>query len=275
MRRLNLVSIKYSADSVGVAGVSSDIHDLNETGSTKIHDALRTVLHGSRGRITLNIDTSHIEEIRNHNLGTTIARWVENDFLLTRSRTPDTLCDGNQDWARGILFTRRDWLDSKVFAVFPTSSIKADLKKVNLTLQIRDATFHEEIFNVLDNAGYHKMASRLTYLYKIIQDSNDPEDPAINFTSLQNFASFFVRDDVTLPNPDIGVDSEGLLQAEWHLSYSAALMNFLPDGDIVFAATSTVNGQGESEDIQGRGQSDRALEVIRSFLIKPGGHVRN
>lgn len=52
-------------------------------------------------------------------------------------------------------------------------------------------------------------------------------------------------------------------------------MNFLPDGKIVYAATSTVNGRGESEDNQGRGPADRALQVVRSFLVNPNGNAQN
>ena len=232
---------------------------MSETSRTKIPRAAQHTLHESRKRVPLNFGSSHLKEIRSRNSGPRITRLAGNDFALTRSEILDTSTSRDQEGNGDNPLVPKYRLASNSFAPLPISPTSANRKETDSIAQIRDATVHEEIINALNVAGYHKIAIRLTYLYRIIQDSDDPDDPIMNFMSLQNLALFFARDDVLLPDPDIGVDPEGLLQAEWHLSNVAALMNFLPDGKIVYAATSTVNGQGESEDNQGRGPADRAF----------------
>ena len=276
MPSLNLSSIKYLDNLIIVPDEgASEIRGLSETSHTKIPHAARHTHHESRKRVPLNFDASHPKEIRRRNSGPAITRWTGNDFALTRSKTQDISTSRDQEGTSDTPLVPKYRPDSISFAPLFISPISENLKETDPIAQIRDATVHDEIINALNVAGYHKIANRLTYLYKIIQDSDDPDDPIMNFMSLQYLALFFARDDVLLPDPDIGVDPEGLLQAEWHLSNVAALMNFLPDGKIVYAATSTVNGQGEPEDNQGRGPADRALQVVRSFLVNPNGHAQN
>lgn len=276
MQSLNLSSIDFLENLIEAPDAgASVIHELCETSCTKAPHAARHTSYESRKRVTLDIDASHLKEIRSRYSGPAIARWAGKDFTFTRSDILETSASSDQDGTSDVPLARKYWLDSNSFAPLPNSPIIANRKKTDPIARIRSATVHEEIINALNVAGYRKIANRLTYLYNIIQDSDDPDDPIMSFMSLQNLALFFARDDVLLPDPDIGVDPEGLLQAEWHLSNVAALMNFLPDGKIVYAATSTVNGQGESEDNQGRGPADRALQVVRSFLVNPNGHAQN
>lgn len=131
--------------------------------------------------------------------------------------------------------------------------------------QIGNATNHEEIFDILDRTGHHKIAKRLKYLHETAQD-DDPDDPDMELVSLRKLALFFLDDDVLLPDPRIGIDHEGLLQAEWYSSDAAALLNFMPDGNIVFAATSTIDGQNRPQDIHGTGRKELALQAIRPFV---------
>ncbi|MCY4223919.1 MAG: hypothetical protein OXF06_03685 [Bacteroidetes bacterium] len=141
--------------------------------------------------------------------------------------------------------------------------------------QILDANFHEEIINVMSLSGFDKIATRLGYLYQIIQDSDDPDDPEMSFKSLQNLAIFFVKNSTLFPDPDIGVDPEGLLQAEWHLGYAAALINFRPDDLVCIAGTSSLNGPMELHDIQGNVNMSLASQMVRAFLDNLKKHANN
>lgn len=131
--------------------------------------------------------------------------------------------------------------------------------------QIGNATYHEEIFDVLDIAGHQKIAKRLKYLHEVAQD----DDLDMELVSLRKLALFFTDDDVSLPDPRIGISHDGFLQAEWYSSDAAALMNFMPDGNIIFAATSTVDGQNRSQNIHGTGGKELALQAIRPFINQP------
>ena len=148
------------------------------------------------------------------------------------------------------------------------SRSKSDFEEFpDLITQINDANNHEEIFEILDIAEHQKIAKRLRYLHEITQD-NDPEDPAMKFISLRRLALFFASDDVSLPNPEIGISPSGLLQAEWHSSKAIALMKFPPDGNIVFAATLTIDRQNGSHDVHGTGGKELALQAIRPFISR-------
>ncbi len=130
---------------------------------------------------------------------------------------------------------------------------------------INDATRHDEIFDTLDGMGYQKIASRLRYLYEVTQDKN-PDDPVMEFMSLRELALFFISDNISLPHPQIGIDPDGFLQAEWYSHKGSALMAFLPDGSIQFAATLAKNKENKVQNIQGTGAKDFALYAIQSFI---------
>jgi len=270
MHSLNFSSTEYLENlfSASDAGETEN-HGFGETSHSQIPHSVRQTLCKSRKQITLKNEKSNLEEIRNSNSDPTRTRWVGKSFSPTRSITLVSLANRDLGGISGVPIIRKNWLDLIGFSSLSRLPVSTNRKKVDPTLQIRDATVQEDIINALKAAGYHKIANRLAYLYEVIQESDDPDDSIMNFMSLQKLALFFTRDDVSLPDPDIGVDLEGLLQAEWHFSNVAALMKFLPDGKIIFAATSTVNGQGESEDIQGKGPGDIALKIVRSFLVNP------
>ena len=88
----------------------------------------------------------------------------------------------------------------------------------------------------------------------------------MEFTSLRNLAIFFVDGNTELPDPEIGIDPDGFLLAEWCRSNAATSMEFLPDGSIVFVATMTVDGQEGSQDIHGTGGREHALQTVRPFI---------
>jgi len=133
----------------------------------------------------------------------------------------------------------------------------------DLVTQINHAIHPEELFNILDFAKHQKIAQRLRYLHEITQD-DDPEDPAMKFTSLCELALFFVSDDVSLPDPEIGISPGGLLQAEWHSTEVTVLVKFLLDGNIRFAAMT--DNQDGPRAIQDEGGKEHALRAIRPFI---------
>ena len=157
-------------------------------------------------------------------------------------------------------------LIAKIDTVFPAPSEVFESVASDIVNQINKATYHEEIFNILDLAGCKKIAKRLRYLHEITQD-DDPEDPAMQLISLREFAQFFTSDGLALPKPEIGIDPDGLLQAEWYSNKGSALMAFSPNGIVHFAATLASDNQNEVQNIQGTGPKSFAMWVTKSFIV--------
>lgn len=157
-----------------------------------------------------------------------------------------------------------DRLLSDIFQQDPAIQNNIIIGQTDPRLQIGNATHHEEIFDILDLTGHQKIAKRLRYLHETAKDDSD--DPDMKLVSLRKLALFFIGDDVSLPDPRIGISHDGFLQAEWYSSDAAALMNFMPDGNIIFAATSTIDGQNRSQDIHGTGEKELVLHAIRPFI---------
>ena len=155
------------------------------------------------------------------------------------------------------------WISSITLDVAADSSEE----QADPTTQIDDAIHHEEIFSVLDLVGYRGIAARLRYLHEMTQD-RDPEDPAMDSQSLREMALFFVRDDISLPDPEIGICPDGFLQVEWSSNKASALMKFLPDGSVRFAGISPPLGSNEKpQTIQSSGSKELALQSAIPFII--------
>ena len=100
-------------------------------------------------------------------------------------------------------------------------------------MQIKCATKIEDAINAIRIGGFDSIAERLTLLHKIIEEEQD-EKPIV-LHSLQNFALFMVFES-QLPNPRVGINPNGLLQAVWRIpNYGTLAMNFLPSGDVMFS----------------------------------------
>ena len=146
---------------------------------------------------------------------------------------------------------------------FPVTQSDVFTGQTDPSPQIKNATHHQEIFDILDFVGYQKITDRLKYLHEITQD-DDPEDPAMIFLSLRELALFFVGDGNSLPYPQIGISPNGLLQAEWRSKKASAVMKFLTDGNTRFAGTT--DNQGGRQTIQGSGTKKHALKSILPFI---------
>lgn len=161
----------------------------------------------------------------------------------------------------------REWSSQQISSINPNIATNSSEDQADLIAQISDAINYEEIFSILNLVGHRGIAERLKYLHAITLDQ-DPEDPAMDFQSLRELALFFVRDDVLLPDPEIGISPDGFLQVEWSSNKASALMKFLPDGSVRFAGISSPLGSnGKRQTIQGSGSTEFALQSAIPFII--------
>ena len=161
-----------------------------------------------------------------------------------------------------------DRLISNIFLQRPVTQSDIIDSQIGLSFHISNATHHEEIFDILIISGHQSIAKRLKYLHESAQE-DDPGDPDMDLLSLRKFALFFTDDEISLPDPGIVISHDGFLQAEWYSSNAAALMHFLPDGNIEFAATLTTDGREGSQDIHGTGGAQFALNAVQSLINQP------
>ena len=173
------------------------------------------------------------------------------DFKNKKDRKSDSI---NQLWDR---------ISSNIFLQSPEIQSDVFTGQTDTAFQINNAIHHHEIFNILSFKAHQKIADRLKYLHEITQD-DDPEDPAMKFLSLREFAIFFIDEGNSLPYPQIGINPNGLLQAEWRSKKASAVMKFLTDGSTRFAGT-MVN-QDVRNTIQGSGTKKHALKSILPFI---------
>lgn len=249
---MNLVDV----DPVGHSTIQDDMSEVPQrpvkwstslTGTENTGSATMFVEFSKR---TPDIGISTFQEYRN-----LIRRFVEN---IGSDYPEETFADPalpiNQSVAENYVL---------IFGEILSRSKNDFQKSPDLSTQINDATHHEGIFNILDLTEHQKIAKRLRYLHKITQN-DDPEDPAMELISLRELALFFASDDVSLPDPEIGISPDGLLQAEWHFDKASALMKFLLDGNIRFAAR--MDDQDGLQTIQGTRVKDIALQAIWPFI---------
>ena len=129
---------------------------------------------------------------------------------------------------------------------------------------IRSATDWREIAAVIGQVGMGKMADRILYLCELAD--GDPDEAPINLESLRKFALFIISRQ-HLPRPRTSVNPDGLVQAVWSTGDGGILaMNFLPTGDVRFAA---IPGPREPKDLHGLNgvlQPDLVMEAIQPLV---------
>ncbi len=180
----------------------------------------------------------------------------------------ENLSDSINDEIRNLYLTNRLLGTTPQDFLLP-SSVTRDYGYVGRTdpaTQIKNASHHEEIFNVLGFVGHRKIVARLKYLHEITPD-DDPEDPPMKFQSLKECALFFLDNDVTLPCPQIGICSSGLLHVEWRSRSRkvSSSMRFLLDGNARFVGTMAVK-DNLRQTIQGTGAKKYALQSILPYI---------
>ena len=104
----------------------------------------------------------------------------------------------------------------------------------------------------------------LSYLHRIVED--DQDEPSINLDSLRKLALFLLSER-RLGNPQLGVNPNGLILAEWPVGEKGVLaMEFLASGGIRFAAISGPAQSGvETKRISGTLSKSETLNAVRPF----------
>lgn len=139
--------------------------------------------------------------------------------------------------------------------------------------QVLAATRPDEIAAALALGGRRAAADRIRDLDGMMRDG-DPDEAAIVLASLRELAlsllDRFLLGRHGLIEPEIGLDPNGLLLAEWASAERGVLaMKFLPGGMIRFAGVSAAVGAGPRLRVNGELPKDFALDAVRAFLPSP------
>ena len=123
---------------------------------------------------------------------------------------------------------------------------------------------HEGIIAVLRLFGLEEVADRLGFLRGLADD--DPAETAMDVESLRAMA-LFLMSERQLPEPEIGITPDGLMQTEWRTPPNGILaMELLPSGFVRFAAVSSPAQRGiDRLSVNGTLPKDEALAAVRPF----------
>ena len=123
---------------------------------------------------------------------------------------------------------------------------------------------HEGIITVLRLFGLEEVADRLGFLRGLADD--DPAETAMDVESLRAMA-LFLMSERQLPEPEIGITPDGLMQTEWRTPPSGILaLEFLPSGLIRFAALSAPAQPGVDRlRVNGTLPKAEAMAAVRPF----------
>ena len=129
---------------------------------------------------------------------------------------------------------------------------------------IAAATTHNEILLLLRDSGFKQTADRLSDLQRLAK--HDPDEPSMMIDSLKALVGFLTTER-SLPDPEIGINPNGLAQIEWRIPPNGILaMEFLPTGLIRFAAVSASIQDNEKRlRVNGTLPKGEVLDAIRSF----------
>ena len=155
------------------------------------------------------------------------------------------------------------FLNIRRWAVRPTDDDDSD-PWLAPSSPISTVAMPEAIINTLRLCKLEAIADRLNYLRRLTEE--DQNEQAINHNSLRELALFFMSER-QLENPQIGVTSDGLAQAEWSVGESGILaMVFLPSGFIRFAAISApAQRDVKRKSINGTLPKSETMDAIRPF----------
>ena len=133
--------------------------------------------------------------------------------------------------------------------------------------EIEAAGTREEITGVVRALGRDAVADRLVYLQELVEE--DADEPTMDIESLRAMALFLLNER-NLPNPQIGVNPDGLMQIQWQVPSSGLLaMEFLSTRLIRFAAISEPARPGvERLSVNGTLPKDAALEAVQPFTSR-------
>ena len=95
-----------------------------------------------------------------------------------------------------------------------------------LLKEIKAASTHEGISVVLRLNGFEAAAERLSQLGSVVAEN--PDEPSFEIESVRALASFLVSEK-QLPEPQIGVTPNGLVQIEWRVPTNGILAMEISD----------------------------------------------
>ena len=194
-------------------------------------------------------------------------------------RTPPEPADDSGYWAALLesLDSRRWTLSMDSLAKYLTSvaaTVASASKKWNTTAYTKalpppwqplviSAGTSEEIVAVFRLFGVEAVADRLSYLRSL---SDDPDETPMDVESLRAMA-LFLMSERQLPDPQIGITPDGLMQIEWRMPPSGILaMEFRHSGLIRFAAISSSIEPGvDRHRVTGTLAAHDALAAVRPF----------
>ena len=133
-----------------------------------------------------------------------------------------------------------------------------------LLKEIKAASTHEGISVVLRLNGFEAAAERLRQLGSVVAEN--PDEPSLEIESVRALASFLMSEK-QLPEPQIGVPPNGLVQIEWRVPTNGILaMEFLISGLIRFAAISAPAQPGiDRLSVHGTLPKDATLKAVSPF----------
>ena len=133
-----------------------------------------------------------------------------------------------------------------------------------LLKEIETASTHEEISVALRLKGFEAAAERLSQLGRLVAKNSD--EPHLEIESVRALASFLMSEK-QLPEPQIGVTPNGLVQIEWRVPTNGILaMEFLISGLIRFAAISAPAQPGiDRLSVHGTLPKDATLKAVSRF----------
>ncbi len=134
-------------------------------------------------------------------------------------------------------------------------------------IHIEGAHTHEEIVGLLRLFRLDAIADRLSYLHALADD--DPDESPIEIESLRAMA-LFLMSERKLPDPQIGINPDGLMQIQWRVSSNGLLaMEFLSTRLIRFAAISEPARPGvERLSVNGTLPKDETLDAVQLFTSR-------
>ena len=97
-----------------------------------------------------------------------------------------------------------------------------------------------EIVEMVRSSGWGRIADRIAYLNELA--ANDLDGQCIDLESLRRFAEFIIHAQV--PYPQIGIDADGYVHAEWRNGKSIFDIEFLPSGIADYVSADPQQGHG-------------------------------
>ena len=120
--------------------------------------------------------------------------------------------------------------DATFVSKHPQKQIGQDKKHTSAT----------EIAEMVRSSGLNRIANRIAYLNELA--TNDLDGQCIDLESLRRFADFIIQ--ARVPYPQIGIDADGYVHAEWRNGKSIFDIEFLPSGVADYVSGAPQQGHG-------------------------------